>query len=94
MRTKASTTTLASEGLWDRYSRLSSSRKFLIAVFMIWLAQALPKWTAAITADGEMSARIMKTFIAPRAETMAAQQQLEQTLQQRDRLIADSSGQG
>ena len=40
MRTKASTTTLASEGLWDRYSRLSSSRKFLIAVFMIWLAQA------------------------------------------------------
>jgi hypothetical protein len=35
-------------------------------VFLIWLAQAIPKWTAAVTADGELSARIMKVFVTPR----------------------------
>jgi hypothetical protein len=79
--------------LWERYSRLSPGRKFMLAVFMIWLAQALPKWTAAITADGEMSAQIMKIFIAPRAETIAAQRQLEQPLPPQQPLLADNSGQ-
>jgi hypothetical protein len=38
---------------------------------MIWLAQALPKWTVAVTADGELSAEIMKVFITPRADYLA-----------------------
>ncbi len=59
---------LEADGLWARYQRLSPGRKFIIVVFMIWLAQALPKWTAAVTADGEMSAQIMKLFVTPRAE--------------------------
>lgn len=65
----ASSQTLKPDNPWSRYQRLSRSHKFIIAVLMIWLVQALPKWTIAITADGELSARIMKTFIPPRAET-------------------------
>jgi hypothetical protein len=55
-----------------RFSRLSTSRKVIVVVFLIWLMQALPKWTAAITADGELSARIMKLFVTPRSETQLA----------------------
>jgi hypothetical protein len=55
------------EGLYDRYKKLSKGKKAILIVLLIWLAQALPKWTAAITADGELSARIMKVFIAPRS---------------------------
>lgn len=53
-------------GLCERFRKLPKSKKVILIVFLIWLAQALPKWTAAITADGEMSARIMKIFITPR----------------------------
>jgi hypothetical protein len=53
-------------GLYDRFRRLPKSKKVILIVFLIWLAQALPKWTAAITADGELSARIMKVFVTPR----------------------------
>lgn len=53
-------------GLYERYKKLPTSKKVIIIVFFIWLAQALPKWTAAITADGELSAKIMKVFITPR----------------------------
>ena len=56
-----------SMALMDRFRRLSTSKKVIVIVFLIWLAQALPKWTAAITADGELSAKIMKVFITPRA---------------------------
>ena len=52
--------------LRERYRNLPTSKKIILIVFMIWLAQAVPKWTAAITADGELSARIMKVFITPR----------------------------
>ena len=55
-------------GIYQRYQRLSTSKKVIIIVFLIWLAQALPKWTAAITADGELSAKIMKIFIKPRTD--------------------------
>ncbi len=54
-------------GLYERYKRLSTSKKAILIVLLIWLAQALPKWTAAITADGELSAKIMKVFVAPRS---------------------------
>jgi len=52
--------------LYQRFRKLPKSKKVILIVFLIWLAQALPKWTAAITADGEMSAKIMKLFVTPR----------------------------
>ena len=55
-------------GLYQRYKRLSTSKKVILIVFIIWLAQALPKWTAAIMADGELSAKIMRFFITPQGE--------------------------
>lgn len=55
-------------GLYQRYKRLSTSKKVILIVFIIWLAQAIPKWTAAIMADGELSAKIMRFFITPREE--------------------------
>ena len=54
-------------GLYQRYKRLSKGKKAILIVLLIWLAQALPKWTAAITADGELSAKIMKVFVTPRS---------------------------
>ena len=57
-----------SVGLYQRYKRLPTSKKVILIVFLIWLAQALPKWTAAITADGELSAKIMRFFVTPREE--------------------------
>ncbi len=54
-----------SSGLYARYKQLSTSKKVIIIVFLIWLIQALPKWTVAITADGELSAKIMKIFVTP-----------------------------
>ena len=56
---------LKSSGLYQRYKRLSTSKKVILIVFIIWFVQALPKWTAAITADGELSAKIMRVFITP-----------------------------
>lgn len=53
-------------GLYDRFKRLPTSQRVILIVFLIWLAQALPKWTAAVTADGELSAKIMKVFVTPR----------------------------
>ena len=54
-----------SSGLYQRYRRLPTSKKVILIVFIIWFVQALPKWTAAITADGELSAKIMRVFITP-----------------------------
>jgi hypothetical protein len=53
-------------GWYQRFRKLPRGKKVILIVFLIWLAQALPKWTAAITADGELSARIMKVFVTPR----------------------------
>ena len=55
-----------SHGFFGWYRNLSRSKKVILIVMSIWAAQAVPKWTAAITADGELSAKIMKVFIAPR----------------------------
>lgn len=55
-------------GLYQRYKRLSTSKKVILVVFIIWFLQALPKWTAAIMADGETSAKIMRFFFTPRAD--------------------------
>ena len=56
--------------LYERYKRLSTSKKVILLVFLIWFIQAVPKWSAAILADDEMSARIMKVFVTPRYEQL------------------------
>lgn len=53
-------------GICKWFSKLSKSKKAILIVMSIWAAQAVPKWTVAITADGELSAKIMKVFITPR----------------------------
>ena len=53
-------------GLLARFRRLPRGKKVILIVFLIWFAQAAPKWTAAITADGELAGRIMKVFVTPR----------------------------
>jgi hypothetical protein len=55
-------------GLRERFDKLNTSKKVILIVFLIWLAQALPKWTAAISADDELSAEIMRIFITPRSD--------------------------
>ena len=52
--------------LRDRLAAMSRGRKIVLIVFIIWAIQAIPKWTAAIVADGETSAAIMRFFIEPR----------------------------
>ena len=52
----------------QRYKRLSTSKKVILIVFIIWLIQALPKWAVVIMADGETSAKIMRFFYTPRAD--------------------------
>jgi hypothetical protein len=53
-------------GFCGWFRKLSTSKKVILVVLSIWAAQAVPKWTVAITADGELSAKIMKVFITPR----------------------------
>ncbi|MCP4077079.1 MAG: hypothetical protein GY744_12960 [Gammaproteobacteria bacterium] len=72
MNTNSSTSALPSVSLQSYYQQLSKSRKFVIFVFLVWLIQAIPKWSVAITADGELSAEIMKIFITPRVDTQFA----------------------
>lgn len=52
--------------LLERFQAMSRGKKIVLIVFLIWAAQAIPKWTAAIVADGETSAAIMTFFITPR----------------------------
>lgn len=52
--------------LLERFQAMSRGKKIVLVVFLIWAAQAIPKWTAAIVADGETSAAIMTFFITPR----------------------------
>ena len=54
--------------IMDQISSLSRGKKMVLMVFIIWAIQALPKWTLAITADDETSAKIISFFITPRAE--------------------------
>ncbi len=52
--------------LMERLSAMTRGKKIVLVVFIIWAIQAIPKWTAAIVADGETSADIMRFFITPR----------------------------
>ena len=52
--------------LYQRYKALSISKRAILIVFIIWFLQAVPKWSVAILADGELSSKIMKVFITPR----------------------------
>lgn len=54
-------------GIRKWFKNLSTSKKAILIVLSIWAVQAVPKWTIAITADGQLSAKIMKVFITPRA---------------------------
>ena len=56
----------APSDLKDRLAAMSRGKKIVLVVFIIWAIQAIPKWTAAIVADGETSAAIMTFFITPR----------------------------
>jgi len=49
-------------------SAISRGKKIVLIVFIIWLVQAVPKWSAAIMADDETSSDIISFFITPRAE--------------------------
>jgi hypothetical protein len=53
-------------GIRKWFKNLSTSKKAILIVLSIWAVQAVPKWTMAITADGQLSAKIMKVFITPR----------------------------
>ena len=55
-----------SQEILDRLAAMSRGKKIVLIVFIIWAIQAIPKWTAAIVADGETSAAIMTFFITPR----------------------------
>jgi hypothetical protein len=72
MKTRTATIAMTHQGLWGRYQQMRPSHKFLVTVFIIWLLQALPKWTVAVTADGQLSAQIMKVFVTPRADAEPA----------------------
>jgi hypothetical protein len=63
-RRPAGTTTPAE--LLERFQAISRGKRIVLIVFVIWALQAIPKWTAAILADGETSAAIMKLFVTPR----------------------------
>ena len=43
-------------------------KKLVLYVFIIWAVQAVPKWSAAIMADDETSAKIIGLFITPKSE--------------------------
>lgn len=53
-------------GLMDWFRQLPIGKKAVLVIFLIWFAQAVPKWSAAIFASDEFSAEIMKVFITPR----------------------------
>lgn len=52
--------------LRERFRRLPRGKKVILVVFLIWAAQAIPKWSAAILANDETSAKIMKVFVKPK----------------------------
>jgi len=52
--------------VFERLQAMSRGKEIMLTVFVIWAIQAVPKWTAAIVADGETSAAIMSFFVTPR----------------------------
>jgi len=59
----------AAPEMLERLQALSRGKKIVLGVFVVWALQAVPKWTAAIVADGETSAAIMSYFVEPRWKT-------------------------
>lgn len=51
-------------------SSIKRGKKLVLLVFLIWAAQAIPKWSAAIMADDEQSSKIIGLFITPMSETL------------------------
>ncbi len=51
-------------------SAISRGKKMVLIVFLIWAAQAIPKWSAAIMADDETSSKIIEIFITPKHEML------------------------
>ena len=63
---KAQVKAVAATSYLEQYRAMSRGKKMVLTVFVIRALQAIPKWTAAIVADGETSAAIMKVFVTPR----------------------------
>ena len=59
----------AAPEMLERLQALSRGKKIVLGVFVVWALQAVPKWTAAIVADGETSAAIMSYFVEPSWKT-------------------------
>ena len=59
----------AAPEMLERLQALSRGKKIVLGVFVVWALQAVPKWTAAIVADGETSATIMSYFVEPSWKT-------------------------
>jgi len=47
----------------SKQTALSRGKKLVLFIFIVWAVQAVPKWTAAIAADDETSAKIVSYFI-------------------------------
>lgn len=51
-------------------SSFKLGKKLVLYVFIIWAVQAIPKWSAAIMADDETSAKIIGLFVTPMSESI------------------------
>jgi len=47
---------------------LSLGKKVIAGSFLVWLIQAIPKWSFVFLGDGEMATSIMTLIITPRSE--------------------------
>ncbi len=63
--------TQTEDTITSQFKSLSRGKRLVLIVFLIWAAQAVPKWTLAITADGELSAKIVGIFITPKYQELA-----------------------
>ena len=54
-----------SQELRERIAAMSRGKKIVLIVFIIWAVQAIPKWTAAIVADGETSGLAASLLLIP-----------------------------
>jgi hypothetical protein len=61
----AAATNAAGNWIVNKFLGLSKAKRFLVAVFVVWFLQAVPKWAAVIFASDELSSQIMQMFITP-----------------------------
>jgi len=50
------------------WKNLSPPKKVILISFLIWLVQAIPKWTFVIMGDGEATGDFLRLFITPRGD--------------------------